>query len=40
MAYYTDNLEDAVNVAVAVVRKREMRVGRSELGRKLPSSEA
>ena len=25
MAYYTDNLEDAVNVAVAVVRKRERR---------------
>ena len=40
MAYYTDNLEDAVNVAVAVIRKREMRVARTELGRNLPSSGA
>jgi hypothetical protein len=39
-AYYTDNLEDAVNVAVAVVRKREMRIASTELGRNLPSSGA
>ena len=39
-AHYTDNLEDAVNVAVAVVRQREMRVARTELGRNLPSSGA
>jgi hypothetical protein len=39
-AYYTDNLEDAVNVAVAVVRQREMRVAPTELGRNLPSSGA
>jgi hypothetical protein len=40
MAYYTDNLEDAVNVAVAVVRKRERRIARTESGRNLPSSGA
>ena len=40
MAYYTDNLEDAVNVAVAVVRKRERRTVRTEAGRNLPSSGA
>ena len=39
-AHYADNLEDAVNVAVAVVRQREMRVARTELGRNLPSSGA
>ena len=40
LAYYTDNLEDAVNVAVAVVRKRERRTVRTEAGRNLPSSGA
>jgi hypothetical protein len=40
MAYYTDSLEDAVNVAVAVVRKRERRNAHTELGRNLPSSGA
>jgi hypothetical protein len=39
-AYYTDNLEDAVNVAVAVVRKREMRIAPYRVGRNLPSSGA
>ena len=37
MAYYTDSLEDAVNVAVAVVRKRERRNAHTELGRNLSS---
>ena len=31
-AYYSDNLEDAVNVAVEMVRQRELRAQRAVLG--------
>src|SRR5262245_15003684 len=31
-AYYSDNLEDAVNAAVEMARKRELRAHRAELG--------
>jgi hypothetical protein len=36
-AYYTDNLEDAVNTAVEMARKRALEAHRTEPGRDLAS---